>query len=246
MCLPQCVPGAAGWSMVVQVPSTMHHNLEQICEQNHRSLFTGLKLPRTRFTFCSSPPARASKRKLPWRRTEACIGAPRYTSRQAVTLDTSNRCPPVRLPSIRLSLDCGSFETFFKNFPSLKAFKASNTRYLAKQLNSSFRLFERRIWNDSWCCRKRFWNFLLQKIGNVPSRTSGPGDANGVHFEGRRHHVQGVTVSFAAADFFRIVIHAKAAAKIVSLSRVISISDESWFRVCLPAIRFQPNKRQTR
>lgn len=95
--------------------------------------------------FCSSPPARGSKRKLPWRRTEACIGAPRYTSRQAVTLDTSNHCLPVRLLNIRLSLDCGSFKTFFKNFPSLKVFKASNTCYLAKRSSWSFRLFERRI-----------------------------------------------------------------------------------------------------
>lgn len=34
MCFPQCVPGAAGCSIVVQEPSTMHHSFEQIC--NHK------------------------------------------------------------------------------------------------------------------------------------------------------------------------------------------------------------------
>ena len=65
---------------------------------------------------------------------------------------------------------------------------------------------------------KRYENFLLQEVGDVPSGTSGPGDANGVHLESRRHHMQGVAVPFAAPDFFRIVVHAKAGVEIVSRS----------------------------
>lgn len=72
-------------------------------------------------------------------------------------------------------------------------------------------------------CRGRFLNFLLQKIGNVPSRASGPCDANGVHFESRRHHVQGVAVPLAAPDFFRIVVHAETGHEIELVNHLAEI-----------------------
>lgn len=56
--------------------------------------------------FCSSPPARESKPKPPWHRTEACTGVPHYTSPQVVNLDTSNRYLPARPPNTRPFLDC--------------------------------------------------------------------------------------------------------------------------------------------
>lgn len=105
MCFPQCVPGAAGWSIVVQVPSTMHHNLEQICKQNLYSTGPFIIVPYSIY-FCSSPPARESKPKPPWHRTEVCTGVPRYTLPQVVNPDTSNRYPPAHPPNTRPFLDC--------------------------------------------------------------------------------------------------------------------------------------------
>lgn len=74
--------------------------------------------------FCSSPPARESKPKPPWHRTEVCTGVPRYTLPQVVNLDTSNRYPPAHPPDTRPFLDCRRKKSFFfqKIFLSFRNF----------------------------------------------------------------------------------------------------------------------------
>lgn len=110
MCFPQCVPGAAGCSIVVQEPSTMHHNFEQIC--NHKLFKSdrscGFRLAIHYVYGLCLPLAKGSRQKLLLHQTAACIGAQRYTLHQVANPDTRNRYPPVRLPNNRLFLGWNS------------------------------------------------------------------------------------------------------------------------------------------